>query len=159
MADSVVGATTDLGSVFALAGASAALAATGRRRQAAEVAGAGMVAWTAAQAAKQFGERPRPYQADGVARLVAEPAGSSWPSGHAAVAVAVCAALGPHLSRTAHRAAGALAGFVALSRVYVGVHYLSDVVAGVAIGGWSAALWRGARRLLWRGSRRRQAGS
>lgn len=148
VADSVIAAATDLGSAYGLAGTAAALAASGRRRQALDVAGAGMIGWTAAQAAKRLGERPRPYQADGAARLVAEPAGSSWPSGHTAVAGAVCATLAPHLPAGARRAAAGAAGFVALSRMYVGVHYASDVVAGLAIGAWSAAAWRAVRRLL-----------
>lgn len=146
-ADMVIALATDAGSLYAVAGGAAALAATGRRGAAADVLGAGLVAWAAAQIAKGAAERPRPYQAGSAARLVAEPAGSSWPSGHTAVAGAVAAELAPRLGLPGRAAAAVTAGFVALSRVYVGVHYLSDVVAGLAIGAWSAWVWRLVRRL------------
>lgn len=147
VADTVVAAATDLGSLYGAAGLAAVLRVAGRRRAAADVAGAALVAWTAAQAAKPVARRPRPYQVDGAPRLVAEPSGSSWPSGHTAVAAAVAAALAPELPRAGRRAAAGLTGFVALSRIYVGVHYVSDVVAGLGVGAWSAAAWRWARRL------------
>lgn len=146
IADRVISAGTDLGSVYAIAGLGTALAATGRRRAALDVVGAGAVAWTLAQGLKPLVQRPRPYQAQGVARLVVEPAGASWPSGHVAVAGAMGTALSPGLSPRAKAAAGVLASLVAYSRVYVGVHYVSDIVAGLGIGSASAALWRGARR-------------
>lgn len=146
VADRVISAGTDLGSVYAIAGLGTVLAATGRRRSALDVVGAGAVAWTLAQGMKPLVKRPRPYQADGVARLVVEPAGASWPSGHVAVAGAMATALSPRLSARGKAAAGVLAALVAYSRVYVGVHYVTDIVAGLGVGSASAALWRGARR-------------
>ncbi len=147
-ADVAVAAGTDLGSVFAITGVSTALAISGRRRAAVDVAGAGLVAWTAAQGIKPLVGRPRPYQADGADRLVAEPAGSSWPSGHPAVAAAMATALAPSLPPGARSVAAAGAGFVALSRVYVGVHYVTDVVAGLAIGVLSSRAWRSLGRAV-----------
>jgi membrane-associated phospholipid phosphatase len=44
--------------------------------------------------------------------------------------------------------ASSLAVFVAASRVYVGVHYPSDVVGGVGIGLLHAAGWRAVRRAV-----------
>jgi membrane-associated phospholipid phosphatase len=71
--------------------------------------------------------------------------GSSFPSGHALGAAAVWTALAvvvvPLVRRhlLALAAALVLATGVAASRVLLGVHYLSDVVAGVLIGtGWTA---------------------
>jgi membrane-associated phospholipid phosphatase len=153
VADRVISAGTDLGSVFAIAGISATLAATGRRGAALDVLGAGALGWTAAQAVKPLLDRPRPYQADGVVRLVSEPAGTSWPSGHVAVAGAMAAAVTPRLGSGGRLGAAALAGFVGLSRIYVGVHYVSDVVAGLGVGLASASTWRALRHRV---SRRRR---
>lgn len=146
--DAVISAGTDLGSVYAIAGVSAVLAATGRRQAAVDVLGAGAVGWTVAQAVKPLVKRPRPYEAHGAFRLVAEPAGASWPSGHVAVAGAMAAAVAPAMSPVARIGAAVLTGFVSVSRIYVGVHYLTDVVAGVGIGILSARAWGTARRAV-----------
>ena len=69
--------------------------------------------------------------------------GSSFPSGHAAysvlyvwLAVTVVMRLRPGMTRGAAViiAGFALTAIVGLSRVYLGVHYLSDVSAGWALG-------------------------
>lgn len=145
-ADVAVAAATDLGSVFAVAGLSGTLLASGRPRAAVDVAGAGLLGWGVAQAIKPFVDRPRPYQAEDRHRLVSEPAGSSWPSGHVAVAAAMTSALGPHLPPRARAAAIGTAAFVGVSRVYVGVHYVTDVVAGLAFGALSGKIWGAVRR-------------
>lgn len=146
VADRVISAGTDLGSVYAIAGISSMLAASGRRAASLDVAGAGALAWVASQLVKPLVERPRPYEAMELARLVAKPAGASWPSGHVAVAWGMGGALAPRLSPAGRVAAGLLGGLVAVSRVYVGVHYLSDVVAGAGIGVGCGVMWRAARR-------------
>jgi membrane-associated phospholipid phosphatase len=145
--DVVVAAGTDLGSVYGIAGLATVLAVTGRRRAALDVAAVGAIAWTAAQASKPLVGRERPYVVEGADRLVAVPAGSSWPSGHVAVASGMAAILGDHLRRPARRVARAAAVGVAVSRCYVGVHHLTDVLAGWGVGVLSAASWRGLRRL------------
>jgi membrane-associated phospholipid phosphatase len=69
------------------------------------------------------------------------PASASFPSGHAATAFAAAVAIGlvhPRLRRPLL----AMAAVVAISRVYLGVHYVFDVVAGTLIGiaiGYAAA--------------------
>jgi undecaprenyl-diphosphatase len=61
------------------------------------------------------------------------PLSSSFPSGHAASAVAFATAASLELPAAAVPL-GVLATGVAVSRVYTGVHYPSDVVVGAAIG-------------------------
>ncbi len=146
--DTLVGYGTDLGSVYGLAGASAVLALTGRREAAFDVFGAGSVAWLAAQGVKPVLDRPRPYQEAEAERLVAPPAGTSWPSGHSAVASAVGTAVADHGGRGAKATGLTLVGFVAASRIYVGVHHATDPVAGWGIGVVSATIWQTVRSLL-----------
>lgn len=148
--DHVLVVATDLGSTFGLAGTATVLGMTGRRTAAVEVAAAGAAAWLLAQAVKPALGRQRPYELGSSARLVSPPAGSSWPSGHAAVVSAMAAALTTVGDRrlAAFAALGALG--IGVSRVSVGVHHLSDVVAGWGVGvlaaSGSAAVTRRLRR-------------
>lgn len=68
-----------------------------------------------------------------VRRLARVPASTSFPSGHAASAFAFATAFGLE-RRRARLPLFALAGAVAYSRVYTGVHYPGDVLVGAAIG-------------------------
>ncbi|MEU8828015.1 phosphatase PAP2 family protein [Streptomyces sp. NPDC048636] len=68
-----------------------------------------------------------------VRRLRKQPWTSSFPSGHSASAAAFATGVALESSRYGILVAP-LAAAVAASRVYVGVHYPSDVLAGVAIG-------------------------
>jgi membrane-associated phospholipid phosphatase len=142
--DQAVRATTDLGSFYAVIGITAGLAATGRRRAAADVLGVGFVAWNLAQANKRFVQRVRPYEADGVRRLIPPPTGSSFPSGHAAVGTAVMTLLADRAQdEPARRLFQAVAAYIPLSRVYCGVHYPTDVLGGAGLGLILGSLWRG----------------
>ncbi len=78
--------------------------------------------------------------------------GSSFPSGHAATSAAGAFALAMIAPRWAPYFAG-LAGVIAFARVYVGVHYPLDVLAGLAVGVAVAALVLGVVRLLRRTSK------
>jgi membrane-associated phospholipid phosphatase len=87
-------------------------------------------------------DRPRP----GIARLTGF-SGSSFPSGHAATAAATFAAVAFLVGRGRSQwvkaiAAGLAFGIataVATTRVLLGVHWLTDVLAGLALGwGWFA---------------------
>lgn len=142
--DAAVTYTTDLGSVYSVLGVATTLAATGRPRHAADVLGVGMAAWNIAQVSKTRVRRQRPYEQDGVRRLIRKPTGSSFPSGHSAVGVAVFTMLADSsrggVSRRLLQAFGA---YVAFSRVYVGVHYPTDVLGGAGMGLAIGALWRG----------------
>lgn len=145
LADRAVTATTDLGSLYAVAAIAGTLAASGRRRAAADVLGIGGLAWGVAQSSKRRVRRDRPYEtATGVRRLVRPPAGSSFPSGHAAVGAAVMSLMAERSRGAAGRALlRTFAGYVALSRVYVGVHYPTDVIGGAGLGLVLSAAWRG----------------
>ena len=65
--------------------------------------------------------------------LVGLPATGSFPSGHATVAFACATALALAVPRLALPLFG-LAASIAWSRVYVGVHYPLDVLAGAVLG-------------------------
>ena len=65
--------------------------------------------------------------------LVALPSTASFPSGHATTAFAAAVALGVLVPRL-RAAALALAALIAVSRVYLGVHFVLDVLAGALLG-------------------------
>jgi undecaprenyl-diphosphatase len=78
--------------------------------------------------------RSRPFQSVLDARVVgARPATYAFPSGHAASAVAGAFVTTIMLPRM-RGVLWALAVLIALSRIYVGVHYPLDVVVGAALG-------------------------
>ena len=142
--DRVAVATTDLGSLYAVGGAATTLAALGRRDVAAEVAAVGAAGWVASQASKAGVGRQRPYEAQGTARLIRPPTGTSFPSGHAAVATALGAVLARDTGgRVGPVVLGTLGPYVCVSRVYAGVHYPTDVIGGAGLGLLLAAAWRG----------------
>lgn len=148
--DRVVVVATDLGSIYGLGGVAGALTLAGRRSAGVDVAAAGSLAWLAAQAVKPLLHRERPYQAGLSRRLVAAPAGSSWPSGHAAVAAATAAVLAPRLGPIGRATVGGGVVAVGLSRLHVGVHHLTDVVAGIGVGTAAAMSWRALRERVLR---------
>ncbi|MET9405178.1 phosphatase PAP2 family protein [Streptomyces sp. NPDC002935] len=90
---------------------------------------------------KWSARRPRPLLegVPSIRHLTRQPRTTSFPSGHSASAAAFATAVALESPRY-----GALvvpvAAAVAFSRVYVGVHFPGDVLAGVAIGAGAAAL-------------------
>ena len=88
----------------------------------------------AALAIKAATGRPRPFevlpQAD---PLLKAAVGQSMPSGHAATSFAGAVILA-YLTRRAVAGLFLLAVAISFSRVYVGVHYPSDVVVGALLG-------------------------
>jgi membrane-associated phospholipid phosphatase len=120
--------------------ASAVLAAVGGPKGR-SAAGSGLVAVGATSAivnaiVKPLSRRRRPDTRAGRiprARKVAMPASRSFPSGHAASAMAFASGAGQVLP-IAGIPLHALAALVAYSRVHTGVHYPGDVVAGSLLG-------------------------
>jgi membrane-associated phospholipid phosphatase len=85
--------------------------------------------------AKAIADRPRPYEVVAGAVLRQQPAhGTSYPSTHTAVAVAVVIGLVPFLPRALAAVAIGYAVLIGWSRVYLGVHYPLDVLGGAGIG-------------------------
>jgi undecaprenyl-diphosphatase len=81
----------------------------------------------------QLVHRMRPYDAGVTQLLIARSADPSFPSDHATLAFAVVFAL---LGAGARRGWGFLGAAIVLasSRVYVGTHYVSDVIGGATTG-------------------------
>jgi len=109
--------------------------------------------WIASFALKEVFERPRP---DLVPHLMTAYF-SSFPSGHSMMSAVVYGTLGSLLSSLVTRRrlkfyflglAATAAGLVGLSRVYLGVHYPTDVLAGWSAGlAWATLCWLVGRRL------------
>jgi len=107
-----------------------------------------MVAWNAGLLAKLLVGRARPIVEDPVSHSP----GFSFPSGHAfnaaVVTTVVVFLLWPLLSTAGHRVAIALAVLfslvVGLDRIFLGVHFPSDVLAGYVLGvGITFSSWLG----------------
>jgi undecaprenyl-diphosphatase len=85
-------------------------------------------------ALKHVTERARPPIADpAIQAMISLPDSTSFPSGHAATAFAAATAVGM-LHPRLRVPLLVLAGMVALSRVYLGVHFWSDVLVGSLLG-------------------------
>lgn len=84
---------------------------------------------------KNLVARIRPYdQIEGLTRLVGEQVDFSFPSGHSAASFAAAFAIYLNLPKQYGIPALVLAGLIALSRLYVGVHYPTDVLFGTISG-------------------------
>jgi undecaprenyl-diphosphatase len=95
-----------------------------------------------AQIANHLWARPRPYVAHpgDVHLFIPASIDTSFPSDHATAAFAIAVAIFLR-SRGPGRIALAMAALVSISRVVVGTHYPSDVLAGAAIGMLSALVF------------------
>ncbi|MDO8677448.1 MAG: phosphatase PAP2 family protein [Acidobacteriota bacterium] len=79
-------------------------------------------------------DRARPFEVIPALRVIdAKPTTSSFPSGHAAMAMAGALA-GSRMLPVSGWVLWPLGVIVAVSRVYVGVHWPSDVIAGAIVG-------------------------
>ena len=110
-----------------------------------------LLAWLVADVTlKPLFHRERPFRASTTLTVVGPPPRDhSMPSGHAATAAAGAFALAAMWPQ-ARAAAWTLAALVAVSRLYLGVHYPTDVLAGFIIGlliAWLVVGRVGIRRL------------
>jgi undecaprenyl-diphosphatase len=94
---------------------------------------------------KPFFERPRPFDVLDIRLIDARPDSESFPSAHAAMATAGVLAATQMLRHTGW-ILWPFAALVAFSRVYLGVHWPSDVLAGLALGFGVAWFVLGGRR-------------
>ena len=145
--DVVMRAFTGMGSAPAVASVVAVVAAVSAMRRRTRALGGALVAVTLAATAldvlfKLLVHRTRP---DIFSEIVA-PASFSFPSGHAMVSSAaygmvaiVVARMKPSLRWPVYLGAGLLVLGIGVSRVYLGVHWASDVLAGFAAGGMLVA--------------------
>jgi membrane-associated phospholipid phosphatase len=100
-----------------------------------------VVAYAADTALKLLVREDRPCRSLHVATLEACPAPGDWsfPSNHAVIATAAAVAL-LYISRRLGTIGVVAAAAMAASRVWTGVHYPHDVVAGMVVGALSAIL-------------------
>ena len=66
--------------------------------------------------------------------IIPTPSEYSFPSGHTASSFAAASVFYRHLPKQLGIPSVVLAGIIGFSRLYVGVHYPTDVIAGVIMG-------------------------
>lgn len=87
---------------------------------------------------KEVFARQRPYIINEIQLIIAPPGGYSFPSGHTMSSFAAAASIGLTHKKYA-KWAYIIAGLIAFSRMYLYVHFLTDVLAGALFGllfGW-----------------------
>ena len=84
---------------------------------------------------KNLVKRPRPFVTfTDLQIIIPTPSQYSFPSGHTSSSFAAAAVFYRHLPKKLGISSVVLAGLIGFSRLYVGVHYPTDVIAGVVMG-------------------------
>ena len=84
---------------------------------------------------KNIVQRPRPFVTfTDLQIIIPTPSEFSFPSGHTSSSFAAAAVFYRHLPKKIGLPSVILAGLIGFSRLYVGVHYPTDVIAGVIMG-------------------------
>jgi membrane-associated phospholipid phosphatase len=126
------------GAIWLVSGAAAAFVDRPRRRRWLRATAAVGAAYATSTTIKLAVGRQRPAIED-LPHLMATPTGLSFPSTHTASSFAAARAFGALVPGPPLQVAAAA---MALSRLYLGVHYPSDVAAGAALGALIGSLGR-----------------
>ncbi|GAA2702845.1 phosphatase PAP2 family protein [Micromonospora olivasterospora] len=113
------------------------------------------LAFAVGQAVAALSTEVRPFQTHAVHQLIPHAAGASLPSDHATAAFAVAFAVGALLSRRWGVALSVLATIIGFARVWTGVHYPGDILAGALIAAAAVATIGIVGRVYDRRTRRR----
>ena len=108
---------------------------------------------------KNIVARIRPYEVvEGLRLMIERQRDYSFPSGHTSASFAAACALVRTLPKKWGTVCMILAGVIALSRLYVGVHYPSDVLGGMVVGifaGWAG--WKLMQMLMLQMEKKRRS--
>jgi undecaprenyl-diphosphatase len=149
--------STDLPALAVVALVPLLLFGPAARRQFLGVCLAMVLAWLAVRGIRETVHVARPFELGLGRQWLAHAATASFPSFHAAVAGAWAVALAFFASRHPRRwliAAGAVALAIAWSRVFLGLHFVSDIAVGLLLGAASALTAR--QGFAWLDRRRRR---
>ncbi|GAA4553703.1 phosphatase PAP2 family protein [Amycolatopsis samaneae] len=83
---------------------------------------------------RAFAVHERPFETRPVHQLVQHEPGVSFPSNHATAAMTVAFVVGFFVAKRWGWLLGVPAALIAISRVYVGVHWPSDIICGALVG-------------------------
>ncbi|MEV4656485.1 phosphatase PAP2 family protein [Micromonospora sp. NPDC049301] len=106
------------------------------------------LAFAAGQLVARVSTEVRPFQTHPVHQLIPHDPGGSLPSDHATAAFAVAFAVGVFLSWRWGLLLAVLAAVIGFARVWAGVHYPADILAGAVIGGGAVLTIALAARVL-----------
>jgi undecaprenyl-diphosphatase len=130
-------ASTDLPALAIVALAPLALFGPAARRQLLGVCLAMLLAWLAVRGIRETVHLARPFELGLGRQWLAHATTASFPSFHAAVAGAWAGGLAifaPHRPRLWLALAGGVALVIAWSRVFLGLHFVSDIAVGLVLG-------------------------